>query len=103
MEQFFNYGNSGFEVRDGIINAHQESWKTIPNTGSFWAGEDHVQIAQQARSARLQRRELPFNRSHPSCSLSNGALEGTYTIAADAHKIDKQWADNQIAKLGSGA
>ena len=103
MEQFFNYSNSGFEVRDEIVNAHRESWKTISNSGSFWSGEERVEIAQQARSARLQRRELPFNRSYPSCSLSNGALETTYTIAADAHKIDKVWADNQIAKLGSGA
>ena len=103
MEQFFNYGDSGFEVRNAIINAHRESWKAISNAGSFWSGEDRVQIAKQARSARLQRRELPFNRSHPACTLSNDALEATHTIAADAHKIDKGWADSLIAKLGSGA
>ena len=103
MEQFFNYGDSGFEVRNEIINAHRESWKAISNAGSFWSGEDRVQIATQARSARLQRRELPFNRSHPPCSLSNDALEVTHTIAADAHKIDKGWADSLIAELGSGA
>mgnify|MGYP001162537682 CR=1 FL=1 len=103
MEQFFNYGNSGFEVRNEIINAHRESWKAISKAGSFWSGEDRVNIAQQARSARLQRRELAFNRSHPACSLPNEALEVTHTIAADAHKIDKAWAKNQIAKLGSGA
>ncbi len=103
MEKFFNYSDSGFKVREEIIKAHRESWKAISKAGSFWSGEDRVQIATQARSARLQRRELPFNRSHPPCSLSNDALEVTHTIAADAHKIDKGWADNLIAELGSGA
>ena len=103
MEQFFNYRDLGFEVKNGIVKAHQESWKAISNAGSFWSGKDRVQIAKQARSARLQRRELPFNRSHPPCTLSNDALEAIHTIAADAHKIDKGWADSLIAKLGSGA
>ena len=103
MEQFFNYSDLGFEVKNGIVNAHRESWKAISKAGSFWSGKDRVQIAKQARSARFQRRELPFNRSHPPCTLPNDALEATHTIAADAHKIDKGWADRLIAELGSRA
>ena len=103
MEQFFSYRNSGFEVKNEIVNTHRESWRAISKAGSFWCGKDRVQIAEQARSARLQRRELPFNRSHPSCSIPSAALETAHTIAADAHKIDKSWADTQIKQLGSCA
>ncbi len=103
MKKTFDYGNSGFEVKNEIVNAHRKSWKALSGAGSFWSGKDRVQIAEQARAARLQRKELPFNRSHPSCSLPSAAIETAHTIAADAHKIDKSWAEAQTTQLGSGA
>jgi hypothetical protein len=62
-----------------------------------------LDIAQQARSARQQRQELPFNRRYPASTLSDVALEATRTIAADAAKITRSWASTQTAELGPAA
>ena len=32
----------------------------------FWSDIDRIEIAQQARAARTQRKELAFNRTYPS-------------------------------------
>jgi len=102
MSDPFDYPASGFAVRTSIQQAHQNSWDLISKPGSFWTGEERVQVAEQARAARLQRAELPFNRDYPSSSLPDGALEVTRTIAADAKKINSKWAREQIALIESG-
>jgi hypothetical protein len=102
MSDLFDYQSSGFAVRESIKQAHRSSWDLIAKPGSFWTGEERVQIAEQARSARLQRSELPFNRNYPHSNLPDGALEVARTIAADAKRINPKWASEQIALIESG-
>ena len=90
MSDLFDYQTSGFAVRESIKQAHRSSWDLIAKPGSFWTGEERVQIAEQARSARLQRSELPFNRNYPHSNLPDGALEVARTIAADTKKINPE-------------
>ena len=103
MNDFFNYEREGFKIRPNVTEAHKKSWDSISRAGSFWTGKERVEIAEQARSSRVQRNQLPFNRTHPPSTLNKETLDAARTIAADAKKIDSSWARQLVSRLGSGA
>ncbi len=93
----------GIDVREDIADAHRQTWDALAQAGAFWSGVDRIEIAKQARAARSQRKELAFNRVYPTSQLTAQALDATRKIAADAGKIDRAWASQQVASLGAGA
>ena len=93
----------GIDVREDIADAHRQTWDALAQAGAFWSGVDRIEIAKQARAARSQRKELAFNRVYPTSQLTAQALDATRKIAADAGKIDRSWASQQVASLGAGA
>jgi hypothetical protein len=97
----FVYDN--IDVREDIADAHRQTWDALAQAGAFWSGVDRLEIAKQARAARSQRKELAFNRSYPATQLTAQAIEATRKIAADAGKIDRAWASQQVASLGAAA
>lgn len=103
MVQYFAYVEDGYPVPSEITKAHRASWETIARGTRHWSSEQRLDIARQARAARQQRQELPFNRSYPDSLLSATALEATRTIAADAAKITRSWAAAQTKELGAPA
>ena len=110
MTETFNYAGESEEtwgpqaayVRHDIVHAHRQTWKAIASAGSFWSDVDRLEIAKQARAARSQRSDLPFNRSYPDSRLNRDTLETVRKVAADAGKIDRLWAKKQIASIGDG-
>ncbi len=110
MTETFNYAGESEEnwglqaayVRQDIVDAHRQTWKAIASAGSFWSDVDRLEIAKQARAARSQRSDLPFNRSYPDSRLNRDTLETVRKVAADAGKIDRLWAKKQIASIGDG-
>ncbi len=110
MTETFNYAGESEEswglqaayVRQDIVDAHRQTWKAIASAGSFWSDVDRLEIAKQARTARSQRSDLPFNRSYPDSRLNRDTLETVRKVAADAGKIDRLWAKKQIASIGDG-
>ena len=110
MTETFNYAGESEEtwgpqaayVRHDIVHAHRQTWKAIASAGSFWSDVDRLEIAKQARAARSQRSDLPFNRSYPDSRLNRNTLETVRKVAADAGKIDRLWAKKQIASIGDG-
>lgn len=102
----FDYAGAGFAVRDEITQAHRTSWEKIARPGSYWTGTQRVEIARQARAARAARNDPPWSREHlPDAEgrLSEAAVDTARTIAADAHQIDRTWAEQAIAALGDAA
>ena len=97
-----NWGPQAAYVRQDIVHAHRQTWKAIASAGSFWSDVDRLEIAKQARAARSQRSDLPFNRSYPDSRLNRNTLETVRKVAADAGKIDRLWAKKQIASIGDG-
>ena len=97
----FVYDN--IDVREDIADAHRQTWDALAQAGAFWSGVDRIEIAKQARAARSQRKELAFNRTYPATQLTAQAIEATRKIAADAGKIDRAWASQQVASLSAGA
>ena len=97
-----NWGPQAAYVRQDIVHAHRQTWKAIACAGSFWSDVDRLEIAKQARAARSQRSDLPFNRSYPDSRLNRDTLETVRKVAADAGKIDRFWAKKQIASIGDG-
>jgi hypothetical protein len=99
----FDYPASGFAVRDEVVETHRTSWERIARAGSHWTGAERVEIARQARAARALRNDPPWLRqglSDASGLIPGAATEAVRTIAADAHRIDRAWADRHIAALG---
>jgi len=97
----FVYDN--VDVREDIADAHRQTWDALAQAGAFWSDVDRIEIANQARAARTQRKELAFNRTYPATQLTAQALDATRKIAADAGKIDRAWASQHVASLGAGA
>ena len=78
----------------------------IAAAGCAWTGAQRVALATQAREARRQRRNPPWLRDGlPDAGdlLPAAAVEVARTIAADAHKIDRAWAEPKISELGDAA
>ncbi len=99
----FDYAGDHFDVRDLIADLHRASWQQIGSAGAYWTGAERVEIARQARAARAARTDPPWARGalpDPEVPLSDAAIEAARTIAADAHKIDRAWAEQVIESLG---
>ncbi|MDP6979149.1 MAG: hypothetical protein QF570_11190 [Myxococcota bacterium] len=106
FDSTFAYDRDGFAVRDTIQQVHRTSWQQIANAGSYFTGEQRLEIARQARATRAKRGDPSWLREGlPDAEgrLSEVAVDAARTIAADAHKIDSEWAAKKIAALGDGA
>jgi len=102
----FDYAADGFDVREVIAQTHRSSWQQIANAGSHFDGEQRVEIARQARGARAQRGEPSWLREglpEAQGCIDDHAVDAARTIAADAHKINRDWASQKIAALGEAA
>ena len=102
----FDYATSGFPVREDIVRAHRTSWAAIAHSGLCWTGEQRVEIARQGRAARNARSDPPWMRKGlPDAEgrISEAAVAAARMIGADAHRIDRNWAEQAIAALGDAA
>ena len=102
----FDYSADGFAVRDDVTSIHRVSWEKIARAGSHWTGPQRVEIARQARAARAARNDPPWSRDAlPGADgrLPEAAIEAARTIGADAHRIDRAWAESMIEALGDAA
>lgn len=102
----FDYESSGSPVRRDIAEAHRASWEAIARPGPRWSGAQRVEIARQARAARNSRGNPPWLRQglpDTEGRISEAACQVARTIAADAHRIDRDWAAQAIETLGDAA
>lgn len=93
-------------VRGGVVESQDRVWEAIGRPGSWWSGLERVEIATQARAARLARVDPPWLRKNlpdPGGRLPEIAVELIRTIAADASKIDRTWAEARVTQLGDAA
>jgi len=105
-ERCFDYAAAGLAVRDEIADTHRASWEHIARAGSHWTGSERVEIARQARAARAARNDPPWTRTelpHAEGRLPEPAVDAARTIAADARRIDRAWAEKTVASLGDAA
>ncbi len=104
--QPFDYAGDGYAVRDVLAQMHRQSWQAIAGPGSQLTGAERVEIARQARAARARRADPPWLREglpDPGNRISEDAVDAARTIAADAHKINADWAKKKIEALGEAA
>jgi hypothetical protein len=90
-------------VRADLLAALRQSWTEIGRAGTWWAGAERVAIASLARNERLQRKSPPWQReaaAELAADLPEVAAATAKRIAADAHNLDGDWAEAQIAELG---
>ena len=101
----FEYTTSVHPVREDVVAAQRAVWERIARAGHWWTGEQRVAIAEQARAARVQRAVAPWLRDFPDLdvALPEAALKTARMIAADAPKIEREWAAAQISELGDAA
>lgn len=102
----FAYEGLPHPVREEVAAVQHSVWERIGRPGSWWTGPERVAIAAQARAARAQRATHASLRTGfppPEGGLFEGAAVVARTIAADVHRIDRTWADKQVAALGDAA
>ncbi len=102
----FDYATQGHAVPEAIAQAHRAAWARIAAPGSWWSGEQRIEIARLAREARLQRNDPPWLRDQTPASsehLPERAADVVRRIAADVHSIDQAWAKPCIEALGDAA
>lgn len=100
-----DYADSPHPVRDDIALAHRASWDALARPGAYWSGAQRLAIAGEVRAARAQRNEPPWSRTYADEGdgrLPAKAIDAARTLAVDAHKLDRAWAEETIAALGAG-
>jgi hypothetical protein len=99
----FEYESFPHPIRDDVVAAQQAAWQRIAGPGAVWTGEQRLAMARCLRHARARRDQPPWLRADgaptESC-LPEAAIEAVATIALDAHKIDRPWANSKIHALG---
>ncbi len=100
--EIFPIQHADLKIPEHIVSSHRQTWSKISEAGEFWSDIDRIEIAKQARAARIQRSELPFNRVYDESHLPKQVLNATHKIAADAGKIDRTWATDCVSNLGAG-
>ncbi len=102
----FAYPSLPHPVREGVAAVQRSTWERIARPGSWWTGLERVAIAALARAARVERSRPAWLRQDLpdlGSGLSEAAVEVACTIAADAHRIDRAWAEKRVAALGDAA
>ena len=100
----FDYEGAEYAIRAPIVRAHRKTWEKLASAGSFWRGRDRLEIARLTRVARARRQEPIWSRDDiTSERLGKENVELIRTIAIQASKIDRAWAEAHIARLGAGA
>ena len=92
-----------YPVREGVARAQAQAWNAIGRAGSWWSGAQRVEIARQARAARKARVDPPpLRKQLPDTEgrLPKDAVDVAWTIAADAHEVDRKWAKAKVEALG---
>jgi len=89
-----------YPVREGVARAQDQAWNAIGRAGSWWSGAQRVEIARQARVD-----PPPLRKQFPDAEgrLPKDAVDVAWTIAADAHEVDRDWAKAKIEVLGDAA
>ena len=99
----FDPGRFPIPVRDDLLAALRKSWSEIGQPGTWWTGAERVAIAAVARAERRQRAKPPWTRDRsrdPVVVLPEKAIEAARRIAADAHTLDREWAEGVIDEIG---
>lgn len=101
----FAYPTAPAPPREGVVAAQRATWDAIAAPGAHWTGAQRVALAEQVREARRRRNDPPWLREglpDPTEALPTDAVDVARTVAADAHKIDRAWAEARVAALGDG-
>ncbi len=86
----FNFADAPIPIRTEISEAFRREWSFLAAPGTWWSGEERVQIAAEARRAMARERsgdELP------------AAVAGVVrTVAAESPLISAEWVEGLAAK-----
>ena len=94
-------------VRPGFAEAHQRFWDHLAAPGTWWTGDERVDIAREARAARhcpycLERKAAlsleALEGAHARVTdLPLGAIEVVHAVVHDASRLTRRWYEGQLA------
>ena len=93
-------------IRPDIVAARDAVLERIAAPGSWWTGAERAVLGAASREAWAQRAKPAWLRESPpetAEGLPEAALDVARTIAADAHRIDREWSAGRVAELGDAA
>jgi hypothetical protein len=105
----FDYTNSPYVIRSDIGIKHREYWEHLAAPGSWWTGEERINIAQESRNARScefcreRKQELsPYTLkgTHGEAgSLNEVTVDAVHRVVTDQERITQRFVDD-IAQQG---
>jgi alkylhydroperoxidase family enzyme len=105
---FFDYSDSPYPIRAGLVNAHKEYWQTLAKAGSWFNGAERVAIADEVRNAL----QCPFcverkNALSPYAMqgehltgdvLSDEIVDAVHRVVTDQSRITKSYVQDNVQK-----
>jgi len=86
----FNFADTPIPIRTEIQEAMRKEWAFLAAPGTWWSGEERVQIAAEARRAMA---------GEPSGDALPAAVAGVVrTVAAESPLISAEWVEGLGAK-----
>ena len=105
---FFNYDDSPYPIRAGLVSAHQDYWQTLARAGSWFNGAERVAIAEEVRNAL----QCPFCAERKTALspyamqgehlkgdvLSDDIVDAVHRVVTDQTRITKSYVEGNVQK-----
>ncbi len=102
-----SYNPACVSVRDDIVRAHRNAWQRLARPGTWWTGNDRVNVAAEVRNAwnctlcKHRKTALSPNavtgehdRLHP---LPDAVVETVHRITTDPGRLSREWYQGILA------
>jgi len=103
----FNYDDSPYPIRDGLVAAHRRAWERLAKAGTWLTGEQRVHVMAETRKARgcalcaEQKAALsPYavTGTHDSLgALPDNWIEMIHRIVGDPGRLTHGWYERTLA------
>lgn len=105
---YFDYSDSPYPIRAGLVDVHKGYWQTLAKAGSWFTGAERIAIAAEVRNAL----QCPFC-AERKAALSPYALQGehlkgdelgddivdaVHRIVTDQSRITKNYVQSNVQK-----
>lgn len=102
---------ASLQIREGLAREYDLAWRRLATPGTWWSGEQRLEIAAEARNAlscvlcRRRKEALsPYvvDGGHDSLGkLSPGMVDIVHRVATDAGRLTKRWLYAMLADVVS--
>lgn len=105
---YFDYSDSPYPIRAGLVEVHKDYWQTLAKAGSWFNGVQRIAIAEEVRNALqcpfcAQRKTAlsPYalqGEHLQSDALGDDVVDAVHRIVTDQSRITKNYVQSNVQK-----